>query len=116
MSQTDLIAGNLIQMNAHQEITGEARAMIIFGVVVAVFCAGCAVAALCSRKKAHRWRYVVAFAALAAIGIGVAVAGSNQPRRRVIMACANGPVSLEMVAGVYNIAEVDGKMLKLIER
>ena len=108
--------GGLIQMTAHSVVTSEARAMIVWGCVLAAVCAALAVAAALSRKRRHRWRYVAFFAALAVAGAIVAGSGAGQPRRKMLYCCASGPVSLEAVSAVYDIVGVDGKLLTLAER
>jgi len=110
------LTGGLIRMNAHMVVRGDAKAMIIFGIIFAAFCLVCAVATLLSKKKEHKKRYVAFFVSFALIGVIVAVIGSDQPRQKVIMACADGPISLEQVAAVYEIKGIDGKMLTLVER
>lgn len=108
--------GGLIQMTAHSVVTSEARAMIVWGCVLAAVCAVLAVAAALSRKRRHRWRYVAFFAALAVAGAIVAGSGAGQPRQKLLYCCAEGPVSLEAIAAKYDIIEVDGKLLMLAER
>lgn len=107
--------GELIQMNSHMVMADEACAMIIIGIVIAVGCIICAIITLIRSEK-HQGRYFAIFLALAMIGVVFIVTGSNEPRKKVIMACANGPVSLEQVAAVYNIKDIDGKMLTLEEK
>ena len=44
---------------------------------------------------------------------GVAYWGTRLPRQKVIHACVDGPVSLELIASRYDILKVDGKELTL---
>lgn len=106
----------LIQMNAHMVVTAEAHAMMIVGVAIAGICILLAVLSAISKQKKHKGKYIAAFAALAMVGVVFLIVGANQPRQKVIRACASGPVSLEQIAAIYNIKEVDGKMLTLVER
>lgn len=108
--------GGLIHMTAHMIRTAEALRLIWVGMILAGICLFLALCASVSRNKEHKWRYVAAFVALALLGAGMAYAGHNKPMRKVIYCCASGPVSLEMVAGTYDIIEVDGSFLKLAER
>lgn len=110
------ISGGLIQMTAHMVRRPDARAMMVFGLIIAAVCAVIALCTMLGRNRDHRWRYVMAFAALALAGVVMAVSGARQPMRKVIYCCASGPVSLEQVAAKYDIVEVDGKLLTLAER
>ena len=101
----------LIQMNAHMVVTSGARALIVAGIVVAGLFVFLAVLSGTGEKRS--WKYVAAFMLIAVLGAGMAIVGANQPRQKVIMACASGPVSLDQVAAVYDIVDVDGKMLTL---
>ena len=69
-----------------------------------------------SRRKDHKRRYVLAFAAFALLGVGMVIAGANAPREKVLQCCVSGPISLESVAARYDIRRVDGKLLVLVER
>ena len=110
------ISGGLIQMTAHMEVTAEARALITSGVILAAVFAFLAICAAISRRREHRRRYVLAFAAFALLGVGLAAVGANAPREKVLQCCVSGPISLESVAARYDIRKVDGKLLVLVER
>lgn len=111
---TSMYESGLIQMNTHMVVTSGARVLIVAGIIVAALFIFLAVLSGTSERRS--WRYVAAFMLIAVLGAGMAIVGANQPRQKVIMACASGPVSLDQVAAIYDIKEVDGKMLKLIER
>lgn len=110
------ITGGLIRMNAHMIVREDARAMITFGIIFAVVCTFFAIATGVSRTQRHKRRYVAIFTAFVVVGVVITIIGANQPREKIIMACADGPVSLEQVATLYDIKDVDGKMLTLVER
>ena len=105
--------GELIQMNAHMERSADARGLMAGGLIIAVLFIILAVCAAMSRREDHKVRYVLAFLGMAVVGTVMLIAGANQPREKIVRACANGPVSLEQVAAVYDIVDVDGKMLTL---
>lgn len=103
------VTGELIQMNSHMEFTAAASALIIIGALCAVAFAITAIVAYkdCGWKfLAVMLVFVVAFAVMVVIGM-------NKPKEQIIHACANGPISLEQIAGRYDIISVDGKELKL---
>lgn len=110
------LSGGLIQMTAHMEVTAGALRLMIAGAIVAVLFAFLAICAAMSRKKEHKRRYVLAFAAFALLGVGMVIAGANAPREKVLQCCVSGPISLESVATRYDIRKVDGKLLVLVER
>lgn len=102
----------LIQMNVHMEVTAGAAILIALGIAAAV--AG-AIAVICGLMMEER-RLALVFAAIGLLGAALIVVGARMPRDRIITACASGPVSIEQVAAVYDVIEVDGKMLRLRER
>lgn len=106
----------LIQMNAHMVVTGEALSWMIVGVIVAVVGLLVALLVATGKKRQHKWRYFAAFLIVGLLGIAMVVGGDRVPRRKVIKCCASGPVSLEQIAILYDIIEVDGKMITLVER
>ena len=110
------VSGGLIRMTAHMVVTGEARGWMIAGAIVAGLFAALALCAALGRDKRRGLRYAAAFAALALAGAGMIYGGAKLPRAKVLYCCASGPVSLEQVAGRYEIIEVDGSFLKLVER
>jgi len=105
-------ASGLIQMNAHMVMRGWAIGMIIAGTVIAVLAAVGLAASIARRRT----RPGIAFTALALAGVMLMTAGARQPRVKLIRACAEGQVSLEAVAAIYDIIAVDGKMITLAER
>ena len=48
-----------------------------------------------------------------AASAGLVVYGSKMPRQQIVKACANGPISLELISSRYDILDVDGKELTL---
>lgn len=109
-------ASGLIHMTAHLFRTADAARLITAGIIIAAVCAVLTICAALSKKDAHKWRWVAAFAVIALVGVVMAVTGANQPMRKVIYCCASGPVSLEQVAAKYDIIEVDGAFIKIAER
>lgn len=109
-------ASGLIHMTAHMIRTAGAQRLITAGIIIAAACAFLALCAALSRKREHKWRYVAAFVAIAAVGAVLTISGARQPRQKVIYCCAQGPVDLQTVAAVYDIVEVDGAFIKIAER
>ena len=103
--------GELIQMNAHMIRTGIAEFFMGLGFMIAII----AVIAAFMVYGESRRGFIIAVCTVG-IGIGLMVYGVTKPKVKEIMACANGPVSLEQVAAVYDIVDIDGKMLTLRER
>ena len=110
------ITGGLIRMTAHMEVTAGAHALIVAGAIVAGLFGFLAICAAASRRTEHRRRYVLAFAVFALLGAALMIGGARQPREKILMCCADGPISLEQVATRYDIRQVDGKLLVLVER
>lgn len=110
------VSGGLIQMTAHQVLTGDARTLIWFGAAMAVMFAFLAICAAVSGKRKHKRRYVLGFLALAVVGVALAIGGARLPMKKVLYCCADGPVDLQMVAAKYEILDVDGKFVKMAER
>lgn len=110
------MSGGLIQMTAHMVRTGEARGLIIAGGILAALFGFLAICAALSRRKEYKRRYVLAFLAFALLGATLLIVGANQPRRKVLYCCADGPVDLQMIATRYDLLAVDGKLIKMMER
>ena len=106
------MTGGLIQMNTHMVMTKGATTLIAIGVIMACFFAIIA----CKLWVASKIKASLVFMGVAAIGILLIYAGTKQPRVKEIKSCVYGPVSLEQVAVVYDIVNVDGKELTLRER
>ena len=101
----------LIQMNAHMVMSGGAVALIVAGAMIAM--GGLLWAVALGVHGRPGW---IVMALGFALGLALMITGARMPRDRIITACASGPVSLESVGAVYDIVEVDGKMLRLRER
>ena len=107
--------GGLIQMNAHMVISSTAHILMGFGSATAIVFAFVAFCTVIAAGKA-KVRWTLFFLVLALMGAVAATVGAKMPREKIIAACADGPVSLEQVVAVYDIVEIDGKLLKLRER
>ena len=113
------LTGELIQMNCHMVTSRTAALMCVYGVLCALVFGISAVAMACAAYGGSTrlaWLGAAVLAVACAVCIGVAVRGAKLPKEKIIHACANGPVSLERVAAVYDIVDVDGKELTLRER
>lgn len=106
------MASGLIQMNVHMEVTQWAEGLIVLGIFAAAVSFLIALSLMMNRER----RLALVFAAIAMLGAALIVVGARMPRDRIITACASGPVSIEQVAAVYDVIEVDGKMMRLRER
>ena len=106
------MASGLIQMNVHMEVTAWAVALMAVGIAATVVCV---FVVICMLMEEEEPRLTLIFAAIAMLGVALIVVGARMPRDRIITACANGPVSIEQVAAVYDVIEVDGKLLRLRE-
>ena len=106
--------GSLIQMNVHMVMTKPAEAMTIVGIILAIILTAVIISCFDDIKK---WKKLIAIlTVLVLLFAGVAYWGYTRPREKIIMACVNGPISMERISGVYDILEIDGKMMKLRER
>ena len=103
------VAGDLIQMNAHMEMSGAAVLLIVAGVIVVTVVA---IAAMILAADIG-WKGMTVLGVIAAMAIAAMIIGVEMPREKTIHACANGPVSLEQIAVRYDIVKVDGKELTL---
>ena len=102
------LVGGLIQMNSHMEYSGIASTLLIMGMTVAIVCA---IAAICNAN--HDKKFATFVMVCAVIGLIAVLVGTRLPKEQIIHACADGQVSLEQVAGRYDIIKVDGKELTL---
>ena len=108
------LTGELIEMNAHMEVTKGAEAVMAIGVVL--FIAFCLFTMACWPEKKNRLKYwgpFIAMLFMTAIAAGMVVYGAKMPRQKIIHACVNGPISLELISSRYDILKVDGKELTL---
>lgn len=106
--------GSLIQMNVHMMMNKGAEAMFIVGIFLGI---ACIVGILCYLDDVKKWwKIIVTLTVLLCIFAGMSCWAFYMPREKIIMACVNGPISIERISGVYDILEIDGKMLKLRER
>lgn len=106
------MASGLIQMNVHMEVTVFAQILMALGIAAAVSGVFIVICGLMMEER----RLALVFAAIGLLGAALIVVGARMPRDRIITACASGPVSIEQVAAVYDVIEVDGKMMRLRER
>lgn len=103
------VAGELIQMNSHMELTGSAATLVILGALIAIaFAIGAIIV-----YDVTSWKASTVLIVCAMVGIAIMIVGFNRPKEQIVHACANGPVSLEQIAVKYDIISVDGKELKL---
>ena len=108
-------AAGLIEMNARMVTTETSDAVYCIGVAaVAMFAVLAVIAWLLVEKR--RGLTIGVCVALAVAGAVMIVVANNMPKVKEVRCCASGPVSLEMVAGVYDIVSVDGKELVLREK
>ena len=106
------LTGGLIQMNAHMVRVKGFEPMLAIGVVGVIVFVAMLVMAISEKSKIGIWgcgMLAVAFAVVIVLALRL-------PMKKEIHACASGPISLESVATIYDIVEVDGKELVLRER
>ena len=106
------LQNGLIQMNAHMVRQEKFDFVIGLAIVAAIIFVMLAAFAVQDKNKMA----AIVFFTLAIIGVVGAVIAINQPRVKEIKACANGPVSIEQIAVVYDVVDIDGKMITLRER
>ena len=107
------VAGELIQMNAHMVDTAKESTMFGIGAFLAVLGMVMLIVLLTDKNWKKHWKAVALFAVMTLVGFGTVYASGRMPKVQEIHACANGPISLEQVAAVYDIVKVDGKELIL---
>ena len=106
------LQNGLIQMNAHMVRQEKFDFVIGLAIVAAIIFVMLAAFAAQDKNKMA----AIVFFTLAIIGVVGAVIAINQPKVKEIKACANGPVSIEQIAVVYDVVDIDGKMITLRER
>lgn len=105
------LTGSLIEMNAHMVMSEVARAMTIIGIFCGIICIAAIISYLDDPKK---WaKLIIVLSVILVFCLGAAFWGYTMPREKIIMACANGPISIERISTAYDILQIDGKMLKL---
>lgn len=102
------LTGGLIQMNSHVQMSCVSVLAVSVGALGLVLFLW--LAFLVKRDKDRGWWIC---AAVAAMFLAMAVWGFGLPKVKIVKACAQGQVSLEQVAAVYDILDVDGKELTL---
>ena len=107
------VAGELIEMNAHMIETPRSEALYTVGVFFALVGVALFVIVFFANELRKEWKLYVLFSAIAIAGFYMVYAAGRLPKIQEIHACANGPISLEQVAAVYDIVKVDGKELIL---
>ena len=106
------LQNGLIQMNAH--MVRQEKFDFVIGLAIVAAIIFVMLAAFAARDK-NKMAAIVFFT-LAIIWVVGAVIAINQPKVKEIKACANGPVSIEQIAVVYDVVDIDGKMITLRER
>ena len=106
------ITGSVLEMNAHMVKPQSAVSLMMVGGFLTLLFLGSAV----KGWIAGGWKPSLVFLLLGLVSAAIFFVGAREPRVKEIKACAVGPVSLEQVAIVYDIVEIDGKELTLRER
>ena len=106
------ITGSVFEMNAHMVKTHSAVVFMLIGGFLTLLFLGSAVKSWIDGG----WKPSLVFLILGLVSAAIFFVGVREPRVKEIKACAVGPVSLEQVAIVYDIVEIDGKELTLRER
>ena len=106
------LTNGLIHMNAHMVRVNGFEPMLAIGIVGVMVFGALLALAIFEKSKAG-----IAGCGLLAVAFAVMiVVALRLPMKKEIRACVSGPVSLEQIATVYDIVEVDGKELTLRER
>ena len=110
----DSFSGTMIELNAHMQSRGYARAFVFLGAILAILSFIFFMIDLIESKrfKKHLIPYIVTLL----LGAAVMFYGLKIPKDRIISYCANGPVSIEQISAAYDIIEIDGKLIRLKER
>ena len=109
------IEGRLIEMNAHMMVTDGARRMIVFGALATAVFLFMLVWTIVGDGK-HKVSTAITCVVMAALCAGLVAIGNSEPRVKEILFCADGPISLERLAAVYQIMEIDGKEIIVREK
>ena len=108
------LSGSLIQMNVHAYLPKYAQTLAATGIVLGVALIILLISKLMLDEK---WTRIASLLlVLILLCVTAFYIGYTRPREKIIMACVNGPISIERISGVYDILEIDGKMMKLRER
>ena len=103
------LTGELIQMNAHMVVTHAAKESIVIGLFCFIIFVLWTIVAIRSKSKL----LAILCAIIALSGAALFSYGVATPRAKEIKACANGPISLELISSRYDILKIDGKELTL---
>ena len=111
----DMISGNLIQMTTRMVTTEWAEYCMIFGAILLAIGLFCGISMLRENgRKNHK--VVMSLITILVFGLAFILYGNSIPREQHILACANGPINLETLAGAYRIVDVDGSLITLMRR
>lgn len=105
------LIGGLIQMNSHMKMTEGAMTLLAVGAILTAICL--IVLLFDVVHGPTGWKFDGVMILLIVMGVAVIMISVKIPRDQIIHACADGQVSLEQVAGRYDILEIDGKELTL---
>ena len=111
------VQGSLIEMNVHKVMSVSAQRLVFLGIIAIVIFA--ALGSINECEQPDRRRRIIArwiFLFCITSGIGMTIIGCTMPEIREIAYCANGPVSIEHIASMYEIVDIDGKQITVRER
>ena len=106
------LTGGLIEMNAHMVRVKAFEPMLAIGIVGVMIFGAFLALAISEKSKVG----ILICGMLTVMFALLIVKAVRMPMKKEIRACVSGPISLEQVAAVYDIVEVDGKELTLRER
>lgn len=107
------MTGGLIELNAHMATPAGAMILITVGTTIAA--SACFVGVVLALIEAE-WRIAAVFAAIVLLGAAMIAIGVRIPKDRIITAYAGEEVNIGQVAEMYEVIEMDGKLLRLRER
>ena len=106
------VTGRLIEMTTRMVTTPTARITIIIGIVSIAL--GIIVGI---PRLMYKNNFLLLFCIVFVVfGLCMALYGDSIPKQQQILACADGPVSLDTISASYDIIDIDGSLITMVRR
>ena len=106
------VTGRLIEMTTKMAMTQTAKTCIIIGIVSIII----GIIVGIPRFTFKNNKLLMASIVMVVFGICLALYGDSIPKQQQILACADGPVSLDAISAAYNILDIDGSFIIMTRR
>ena len=106
------VTGRLIEMTTRVAMTQTAKICIIIGIISIII----GIIVGIPRFTYKNNKLLMACIVFVVFGICMTLYGDSIPKQQQILACADGPVSLDAIASAYEIIDIDGSFITMIRK